>query len=310
MASGPPSSKLKALSPDLHEDVRKLSEYLRRLYDQSGCQSLASLGALIPCDKGTLSRFFHGDRVPTWDFIDRILVVAEQQQPVATGEPRSSKSPSTTREQARELFVAALRASNEQTYEVEMAKIRLGDLEAALRRAHTRESELKEILANRRAELRSANNEVENLSRKILELESGSSSRREVRAIEGHRREASSNADELRREVDRLQIELKEESTKRERAEKERDQTKAELERMSKALAPTSETMAKLSLDSQMAAMSALNEVNSGWKPIEAVLVPLAVYIGPFYLGLAFRSLDGASLGIRFLTIAAMALPL
>jgi hypothetical protein len=115
-----PSSVLKPLDPDLRPEVRVWVDELRALWQATGL-SMGQFAVLHPFDKGTISRYLSGHRVPgERHFLSMLLTTLESH-----GRPVTP----AVREYLTGLQMCALEAAHPQEYRVRLVK---DELEAAL----------------------------------------------------------------------------------------------------------------------------------------------------------------------------------
>jgi transcriptional regulator with XRE-family HTH domain len=140
-----PASALKPLDPDLRPEVRVWVEELRAVWQATGL-SMGQFAVLHPFDKGTVSRYLSGHRVPgERHFLDTLLTTLE-----TYGRPVTPD----VREYMTGLQMRALEAAHPHEYRVRLVK---DELEVAL--TGRLESEryarsLEEQLAERNREIR------------------------------------------------------------------------------------------------------------------------------------------------------------
>ena len=84
-----PASALKPLDPDLRPEVRAWVDELRAVWRVTGL-SMGQFAVLHPFDKGTISRYLSGQRVPgERHFLDTLLTTLESYgRPVTPGRAR------------------------------------------------------------------------------------------------------------------------------------------------------------------------------------------------------------------------------
>ncbi len=134
-----PASSLKPLDPDLRAEVRVWVDELRAVWQATGL-SMGQFAVLHPFDKGTISRYLSGHRVPgERHFLDRLLATLE-----SYGRPVTP----AVREYLTGLQMRALEAAHPHEYRVRLVKDELeialtGRLEAE-RYAHALEEQLAE----------------------------------------------------------------------------------------------------------------------------------------------------------------------
>jgi hypothetical protein len=115
-----PASALKPLDPDLRPEVRVWVDELRAVWQATGL-SMGQFAVLHPFDKGTVSRYLSGHRVPgERHFLDTLLTTLE-----SYGRPVTP----AVREYLTGLQMRALQAAHPHEYRVRLVK---DDLEAAL----------------------------------------------------------------------------------------------------------------------------------------------------------------------------------
>jgi hypothetical protein len=118
--SGLPASVLKPLAPDLSPEVRVWVDELRAVWQATGL-SMGQFAVLHPFDKGTISRYLGGHRVPgERHFLDMLLTTLE-----SYGRPVTP----AVREYLIGLQMRALEAAHPHEYRVRLVK---DELEAAL----------------------------------------------------------------------------------------------------------------------------------------------------------------------------------
>jgi hypothetical protein len=115
-----PASVLKPLDPDLRPEVRVWVDELRAVWQATGL-SMGQFAVLHPFDKGTISRYLSGHRVPgERHFLDTLLTTLESyRRPVTPA----------VREYLTGLQMRALEAAHPHEYRVRLVK---DELEAAL----------------------------------------------------------------------------------------------------------------------------------------------------------------------------------
>jgi hypothetical protein len=115
-----PASVLKPLDPDLGTEVRVWVDELRAVWQAAG-MSIGQFAVLHPFDKGTISRYLSGHRVPgERHFLDTLLTTLE-----SYGRPVTP----AVREYLTSLQMRALEAAHPHEYRVRLVK---DELEAAL----------------------------------------------------------------------------------------------------------------------------------------------------------------------------------
>jgi hypothetical protein len=115
-----PAPALKPLDPDLRPEVRVWVDELRAVWQATGL-SMGQFAVLHPFDKGTISRYLSGHRVPgERHFLDTLLIVLESyRRPVTPA----------VREYLTGLQMRALEAAHPHEYRVRLVK---DELEVAL----------------------------------------------------------------------------------------------------------------------------------------------------------------------------------
>jgi hypothetical protein len=115
-----PASVLKPLDPDLKPEVRVWVDELRAVWQATGL-SMGQFAVLHPFDKGTISRYLSGHRVPgERHFLDTLLTTLESyERPVTPA----------VREYLADLQMRALEAAHPHEYRVRLVK---DELEVAL----------------------------------------------------------------------------------------------------------------------------------------------------------------------------------
>jgi transcriptional regulator with XRE-family HTH domain len=115
-----PASVLKPLDPDLRPEVRVWVDELREVWQATGL-SMGQFAVLHPFDKGTISRYLSGHRVPgERHFLDTLLTMLE-----SCGRPVTPD----VREYLTGLQMSALEAAHPHEYRVRLVK---DELEVAL----------------------------------------------------------------------------------------------------------------------------------------------------------------------------------
>jgi transcriptional regulator with XRE-family HTH domain len=115
-----PASVLKPLDPDLRPEVRVWVDELRSVWQSTGL-SMGQFAVLHPFDKGTISRYLSGHRVPgERHFLDTLLTTLE-----SYGRPVTP----AVREYLTRLQMRALEAAHPHEYRVRLVK---DELEVAL----------------------------------------------------------------------------------------------------------------------------------------------------------------------------------
>ena len=115
-----PASALKPLDPDLRPEVRLWVDELREVWQATGL-SMGQFAVLHPFDKGTISRYLSGHRVPgERHFLDTLLTTLE-----TYGRPVTP----AVREYLTGLQMSALEAAHPHEYRVRLVK---DELEVAL----------------------------------------------------------------------------------------------------------------------------------------------------------------------------------
>ena len=155
------ASVLKPLDPDLRPEVRVWVDELRGVWQTTGL-SMGQFAVLHPFDKGTISRYLSGHRVPgERHFLDTLLTTLE-----SYGRPVTP----TVREYLTGLQMSALEAAHPHEYRVRLVK---DELEVALTgklEAERYARVLEEQLAERNREIQELN-EDRNRLRATLDAE-------------------------------------------------------------------------------------------------------------------------------------------
>ena len=152
------SGELNPLPDDLPKTTTDLAQVLRTLF--AGLDvSLTRYAARVHRDKGTVSRYFSGDRIPPWDFVNDLLIECTL---------HNDGSPPTAPVVAhlRRLHRAALEASDAPAHQIQLLQDKLAQADREATRAAAREHELETTLqeARRRiAELQMRERELEAL---------------------------------------------------------------------------------------------------------------------------------------------------
>jgi serine phosphatase RsbU (regulator of sigma subunit)/anti-sigma regulatory factor (Ser/Thr protein kinase) len=124
-------------------EVDAFTTFLKQLFELLQT-SLTRYAARCHRDKGTVSRYLSGSRIPPQDFVDNLLVhVSELKGQVVTEE---------VQQQARRLRLEALRVRNATAYELEVLRHRLSVVEEELHRAKVLERVLLKEVAGLEAE--------------------------------------------------------------------------------------------------------------------------------------------------------------
>ena len=143
-----PASVLKPLDPDLRPEVRAWVDELREVWQATGL-SMGQFAVLHPFDKGTISRYLSGHRVPgERHFLDTLLATLETH-----GRPVTP----AVRECLTSLQMRALEAAHPHEFRVRLVK---DELEAALTgrlEAERYARALEEQLAGRNREIQELN---------------------------------------------------------------------------------------------------------------------------------------------------------
>ena len=158
-----PASALKPLDPDLRPEVRVWVDELREVWQATGL-SMGQFAVLHPFDKGTISRYLSGHRVPgERHFLDTLLTRLE-----CYGRPVTPD----VREYLTDLQMRALQAAHPHEYRVRLVK---DELEVALTgrlEAERYARRLEEQLAERNREVQELT-EDRNRLRAALDAEYG-----------------------------------------------------------------------------------------------------------------------------------------
>ncbi|MFI8302581.1 hypothetical protein ACIF80_03835 [Streptomyces sp. NPDC085927] len=171
------------------EENRALAEALRTLFDSLGI-SMRRYAARCYTDPGTLSRYFKGVRVPSWNFIINLLAhVAEE---------RESQTSDETVALLRQLYVRAAGSSG--------GTRRTADLQRLLEEADEQAREAASLERLLRQALHESQQQVDHLTVELKAL-------RAVRAADRQATKAeielfSSEAEDLRKEREQLQAEI------------------------------------------------------------------------------------------------------
>jgi hypothetical protein len=149
-----PASALKPLDPDLRPEVRVWVDELRAVWQATGL-SMGQFAVLHPFDKGTISRYLSGHRVPgERHFLDTLLATLESyRRPVTPA----------VREYLTGLQMSALEAAHPHEYRVRLVK---DELEVALTgrlEAERYARALEEQLAGRNREIQELTEEKNRL---------------------------------------------------------------------------------------------------------------------------------------------------
>ncbi|AXI76816.1 ATP-binding SpoIIE family protein phosphatase [Peterkaempfera bronchialis] len=123
-------------------EVLALSAFLKQLFALLET-SLTRYAVRCHRDKGAVSRYLSGQRVPPQDFVDDLLCHVTE----ITGQPVTAE----VQEQAHRLRLEALRVSNGSAYELELLRQRLRTAEEELHHAKVRERVLVKAVADQEA---------------------------------------------------------------------------------------------------------------------------------------------------------------
>lgn len=135
-------------SPEgLAPEVAALVDVLKQLFDVLET-SITRYAVQCRRDKGAVSRYLSGKRIPPKDFIDDLLRHA--------AEVRGTLATPDVQQHVHRLRLEALRVRNTGAYEVEVLRDQLGRAERELRLARIREQALLEALENREDRVRQA----------------------------------------------------------------------------------------------------------------------------------------------------------
>lgn len=169
-----PASALKPLDPDLRPEVRVWVDELRAVWQATGL-SMGQFAVLHPFDKGTVSRYLSGHRVPgERHFLDTLLTTLE-----TYGRPVTP----AVREYMTGLQMCALEAAHPHEYRVRLVKDELEVALAGRLEAERYARALEEQLAERNREIQELTEDRKRLrdaldeqySRLIQEIENLSS---------------------------------------------------------------------------------------------------------------------------------------
>ena len=188
---------LAPLPADLEPDVRIFTETIRSLYGTLGI-SLTRFATQVHSNKGTVSRYMSGDRLPPRDFIDKLLnaFFSNKGKPVTPD----------LQELVEEQFLAALKARNP-------AQHRVQDLSNQLRMAIEEKQQCEiEITALREA-MHSRQEEIYRLEMEKREIRAAWASTQQAAETESekdqqHRDELQAAIEKLEQEVARLRKRL------------------------------------------------------------------------------------------------------
>jgi transcriptional regulator with XRE-family HTH domain len=156
-----PASVLKPLDPDLRPEVRVWVDELRAVWQATGL-SMGQFAVLHPFDKGTISRYLSGHRVPgERHFLDTLLTTLE-----SYGRPVTPP----VREYLTGLQMRALEAAHPHEYRVRLVKDQLEIALTGRLEAERYARALEEQLAERNREIQNLT-EDRNRLRTVLDVE-------------------------------------------------------------------------------------------------------------------------------------------
>lgn len=186
------------LEPKRHSlaiEIQTLVEAMRILFHDLEI-SQARYAARIHRDKGSVSRFFSGERIPPWDFVHGLLVASTLQH---------GSTPPTTEVVAhfRRLHHAALESGGSPSHRIQLLQDRLADADLRAQRLASRESDLE--VALQAAQRRIADLQV---SQRELEAESDQLYEQQTSELTLYRMEGEAERDTLLDEIHRLKGEL------------------------------------------------------------------------------------------------------
>jgi serine phosphatase RsbU (regulator of sigma subunit) len=194
-------------------EVQALSAYLKQLFGLLGT-SLTRYAARCHRDKGAVSRYLNGVRVPPQDFVDGLLLhVAEINGQAVTAE---------VQRHAEHLRMEALRVSNAGAYELEVLRQRLSTAEEELHRARV----LERVLLQQVAEQESRAAKAEHRYR---ELEDQWTVRISGADLVGCGHPTAAEEETVREELARLRAELERAQRLKQAAEQECVRLEAQL---------------------------------------------------------------------------------
>ncbi|MGI5325054.1 helix-turn-helix domain-containing protein [Actinomadura nitritigenes] len=291
MAEKKPSERLGPLPAELQPDVAELAALLRDLLDETGLP-LTALAVRIHWDKGTISRYLSGERVPSPEFIEALFREADKSK---EREPELLR-----RDQARDLYLAALQVSNKRSLEVEELRLTLAGVEKELQASLERISKLSGKIVSRKRQLKDTEQEIDEIDQRPELVAPATASL----ALEGRRKSLVQQRSQFEENITTLQEALEHERKKRKEAEDERDRLKRSLEEAEARLLPVGDRQHPGSI-----AFLPAPTTRSG-QMLEALLVPATCYLGPLYLGWIYRYMSAAPAAFRWGTVLAVALPL
>lgn len=209
------SQALVPLGEGLSPETRALAEALRTVFDGLH-ETLTRYAARMHLDKGAVSRYFSGQRVPHWDFIHNLLVEsAKAQGRTPTQEVVSH---------LKDLHQAALAASGTDHDRIMRLQDRLSDAVDAVERAKLREEVLQQALdAALQASQRNA--ELE-----ITARETAYTADRYAAELDRYRDDFDDERQQLNNTIESLRIELAEARQLHRTAEKRAQQLERQLE--------------------------------------------------------------------------------
>ncbi|MGK5556928.1 hypothetical protein ACSNOI_35495 [Actinomadura kijaniata] len=265
--------------------------FLRDLLDQAA-PNLTRLADWICWDKGTVSRYLSGDRIPPWDFIKALLDQADRYQ--------KRRIDLQQRDHARELYRKALQASNNHAWEVEQLRLTLSRVEEELQASLQRIASLNAEIKTRQHQLESTEDQLHRISDPVLALGSPQA----PLAVEAERRSLEIRKENVEHDLVKLRNELAAERDKRLEAEQERDRLRLELRQAVQHRVP-----AEASPQGNDLTTIGIPPLRWG-RVLDALLVPAASFLGPIYLGWTYHYLRSAPAALRWATVLAVALPI
>ncbi|MFD7983114.1 hypothetical protein ACFV4M_07010 [Kitasatospora indigofera] len=191
------NQELLPLSDELAAEVHALATFLRDLFRGLDV-SIRRYAVRKSRDAGSVSRFLNGQRVPHWEFIATLLEdLAEKRGPVQA----------EVVVRVRALHRAALRASNEGRYELQVLHDQLERADRDHRQAEVREQALLEALQHRQQRIAAL--EADRLQLEAASYQERQDREQEIEQYEDATKEFTSEITRLRREIAELKTELK-----------------------------------------------------------------------------------------------------
>ncbi|MCC5581233.1 hypothetical protein IMZ11_37065 [Microtetraspora sp. AC03309] len=185
--------ELCALPDDLEREVREFAGQLREIFGMLH-MSLGQYAALNYMDKGALSRYLSGRRIPARPFLDGLLGELTK----ARGRPVTTE----VREHLHDLHLRALESRDKQAFQVQVVTDQLATATTELRETRNQVKSLQEVLAAREQQ-------VEELIRDSRQLRAAWADERERTQAEiGLLREQERERDQLLAEIETLQQRL------------------------------------------------------------------------------------------------------